>query len=73
VRIGIEIKAASDNIESAIKMLKECIKDIKKNKYSEYFPLNDIDNSDVDISIVELNDETVFDYWGNCTVVKEKE
>lgn len=68
-RIGIEIKITSNTRESAIKLLKECVQEVENSTNSMYFPLNDEDNTEADISVVNLDGESIYDNWDECLTV----
>mgnify|MGYP003404212109 CR=1 FL=1 len=68
-RIGVEIKITSSTRESAIKLLKECIQEVENNTNSMYFPLNDEDNTEANISVVNLGGESIYDNWDECLTV----
>jgi hypothetical protein len=65
--MGIQLKIASNTRASAINLLKLCIEEIEAGTNSMFFPLNDHDDTEADISVVRLNDEFdgVYDSWDN--------
>lgn len=69
-RIGIEIKVTSNTRESAIELLKKCIEEVENNTNSMFFPLNDEDSTEANISVVNLeHKETIYDNWDECLTV----
>ena len=68
-RIGIEIKVASNTRASAILLLKKCIEEVESNTNSMYFPLNDEDNTEGDISVVNLEEKDLYENWDECSTV----
>lgn len=70
-KIGITIKIASNTKESALILLKELIEEIQNGTVSMYYPLNDNDNTQGDISVVSLNDKDLYDNWDECSTLIE--
>ena len=68
-RIGIKIKIASNTRNSAIVLLKKCIEEIEDNADSMYFPLNDEDNTEADLSVVNLEGKDLYENWDECLTV----
>ena len=70
-KIGITIKIASNTKESALILLQELIEEIEDGAVSMYYPLNDSDNTEGDISVVSLNNKDLYDNWDECLTLIE--
>lgn len=65
-RIGIELKIVSNTRQSAIDLLKLCVEEIEAGTNSMFYPLNDINRTEADISVVRVGDEGVYNDWDDC-------
>ena len=67
---GLEIKITADSKDELLALLEEVKKEVEAGNTNVWIPSEN--DAEADFSIVEADDITVFDDWGDCNIVDKK-
>lgn len=71
--LGLEIKVVGKTKKCLLKGLQEAIKEIKYGHTNMYIPLNDPDDTEIDYSVCDVGELTVFCDWNQNFVILAKD
>jgi hypothetical protein len=66
---GLEIKITADSKDELLALLEEVKEEVEAGHISMWIPSEN--DAEADFSIVEADDITVFDDWGDCNIANQ--